>query len=320
MDIHPACRRWFVSLAWLLLAPLVHAEKTVAVFSHANPEYVKNRTKDGKLLRQTYVFMQGRFLGGHVRDPLLEKTPFVDIARKLAPDLAEQEFYPSKSFEAADLLLLVHWGSTAPRMHQNQPRDNFGSRAYVTHGNEPGTAVNSEARDLPGESGSSTGLTDWARDDADNPETQRAIQFEADLFNLEAQTAQDSVSIVNTAATLGIAEELRKEGRKSYQTEYARTLSSMLSEERYFMIVVAYDAAKLRATKKLERQWVAKISVRSPGVNFVTAVDRMSRIGANYFGTTANGIQIKRPAIRTGDVQIGELIVIGDDEAAATGR
>ena len=67
----------------------------------------------------------------------------------------------------------------------------------------------------------------------------------------------------------------------------------MLDEERYFIIVVAYDCAAMLKEKKLTRLWSTKLNIRSPGVNFFIALNRMSTIGGMFYGSTMERLQIE---------------------------
>jgi hypothetical protein len=295
----------------LFAATALHAEKMVVVFASADPAYEASRQKDGKLLRQTYVFVEGRFIGGTVKDPQLEKTPFRRIAAKLAADLREQEYYPSKTVQAADLLLVVHWGATSPRRHEQQLMEMNTSRTVTQVAGNTALAADLEAQRTAEASG--PGGFDLAVYDASDPNKPFEEAVERDLFALEASSAE--VSLADAAATLGISEELRRESLRPNFTEYNRTLRSFLQEERYFIVVTAYDAQKFFRTRKLHRVWVARLSIRSPGVSFHTALERMSRVGGSFFGTNQEKLRMRKAPLRKADVEIGELILISQDDS-----
>ena len=46
---------------------------------------------------------------------------FSRIAEALAPELAQHQYFPAKDFRAADLLLVVHWGTTRPVPEEQTP-------------------------------------------------------------------------------------------------------------------------------------------------------------------------------------------------------
>jgi hypothetical protein len=290
-----------------LLAALTpaRAEKNVAVFSTAIPEYVSKRgMKDGKPIPQSYLFMQGKFLPGFTKDPGLERTSFQQIAAKLAGDLAQQQYYPAKTLKSADLLLVVHWGATSPRRHDNTYVDTAAtqmaaSRYFIPKQGDEGVPENSAG--------------DPATEMLDDRQRDYAEAMDAQLFAMESNAIKDQASLLNTAATLGLSRELNRENKR-YYSEKRATLNSMLEEERYFIVVVAYDAKELFSSKKLRRLWIARLSIRSPGVNFPTGLERMSRVGGNYFGTELDEIKLQQAPLREGKVEIGEFIVITDQK------
>jgi hypothetical protein len=306
-----------VSLVLATFMPALRAENAVAVYSFAKPDYIKKRTVDGKLTPQTYVFMEGRFFGGTIRDPILERTPFTDIAKRLAVELRQQQFFPAKTIPSADLMLVVHWGVTAPRVHQQPARDldsRTTNNVQYADPSSPHEQIGQAKVEEINSSGSSP-ITDWARLDAENPYSAFTENLQNDLSAYALYNLQSEVVLQNIAGTLGIADALRKESQKAFRTEYLRTLQTMLDEERYFIVVVAYDAKTLFLQKKVDRQWIARLSIRSPGVNFTSGVARMSQIGGQFFGKTNENVQLHpvNTKIKEGKVEIGEMIVIASD-------
>jgi hypothetical protein len=84
-----------------------------------------------------------------------------------------------------------------------------------------------------------------------------------------------------------------------------------IREDRYFMIVSAYDfAAAVKREKKL--LWRAKISAPSQGTDLAETLPTLARVGSRYFGRDTN-----RPAYeyvrRTAEVKLGEATVMPDD-------
>ena len=95
----------------------LQADRHVVVIARADPDYARGRyTADGTLIPQSYVFMEGNHYQGVAVDRTLERMPFREIAGQLAPKLAKRQYFPSASAADADLLLIVHWGTTIPRL------------------------------------------------------------------------------------------------------------------------------------------------------------------------------------------------------------
>ena len=68
---------------------------------------------------ESYYFFEGVYFGGYIRDNALKNTPFIDIAKGMAPHLTKQDYWPAQSKETCDLLLVVSWGTTSPHMHRD---------------------------------------------------------------------------------------------------------------------------------------------------------------------------------------------------------
>jgi hypothetical protein len=95
-------------------------------------------------------------------------------------------------------------------------------------------------------------------------------------------------------------------------------MNEELNEERYFIIVMAYDYQLLRKEKKSQVLWITRISVRSPGNNFAEAVPTLAHAGSEVFGRHVDGL-VKIKTRKGGRVDLGELKTLGV-EAAPSGE
>jgi hypothetical protein len=99
-------------LVGLVISP-ARADKHVAIKADANSAYEESRANpNGEKRVEKYVFLQGKFFPGSIKDRSLEQTEMMDVARALAPHLAKQNFLPSKDQSEADIVIAVHWGMT----------------------------------------------------------------------------------------------------------------------------------------------------------------------------------------------------------------
>jgi hypothetical protein len=83
-----------------------------------------------------------------------------------------------------------------------------------------------------------------------------------------------------------------------------------LAEERYFVVLMAYDYQLLKTQKKPRLLWVTRMSMRSLGKNFTEAVPSLTRVAADFFGQGRDDITRVETKLREGQVEIGELRVI----------
>lgn len=72
-------------------------------------------TPRARLREETYVVMPGRRYPGMTADRTMERTTIRHIAATLVPKLARLRYTPGTSAATADLLLVLHWGTTIPR-------------------------------------------------------------------------------------------------------------------------------------------------------------------------------------------------------------
>ncbi|HYC70404.1 MAG TPA: hypothetical protein VEB66_04300 [Opitutaceae bacterium] len=277
------------------------AEKLVVIRSTAQGGYAARRITDGQLKTESYVFMPGHFFAGLTHDRALEKMPFEALARVLAQDLQARKFLPARNAGEADLLLVVHWGVTTKveKDYDLHLRD-FDSLRRVSE--SYADALATEAAAAADGNMMPTVMTMRGELEAQHAHEQ---------LNLLSNQRSGHITHENNAELLGVQAALRKEQGSIMYTERYRTLHAMTQEERYFMIVMAYDMPALLQTGSMRRLWTARLSIRAAGVNFPQAVGRMSQAAADYFGTEQPDVVFQRPGERKATVEIGEITVIG---------
>ncbi len=84
----------------------------VLVDSFAEPSYAEEKDKDGALAPETYHLVQGKFIGGYIADKTLKDVPFIEVAENLALQLETRNYYPARTKDDGDLLIVVNWGVT----------------------------------------------------------------------------------------------------------------------------------------------------------------------------------------------------------------
>lgn len=290
----PWLRRFALRLGMLALAG-VNLEaapiKFIAVSATAVRDYARPLGDDGQPRPQTYVFTEGKFFAGRTVDRSQSRTRFTDVAEALAPQLAKQAYFPTKDAATADLLLMVHWGTTTV---YEDPQKEF-------HAERINEALN-EYRSAAAANGG----------DAD-PGALNAALNERSNGSASAQGA-----IARNAALLGYREVLEREQRKVFSSADEQTMNEELNEERYFVIVMAYDYAFMRREHRPRLLWVTRISVRAAGNNFTEAIPAIAEAGSPVYGHHLPGIQRVDVKRRVGQVEFGELKTLGPVEESET--
>jgi hypothetical protein len=290
------------TLAGLAAMSGARAEKLVVIRSTADDAYLKSRWVDGVRRKETYVFTRGSFIPGESYDRSLERASFESMVRVLATDLQKQDYLPAPSIASADLLLVVHWGATA-RVEQNYDLE---ARSFDTV-RELGEAYAEQKQFEETEATQNNNFLPAAASGLGGIEQ----QIDHEISSLQQNQIAADFGGDSTARLLGFSQALNREQTTLIYSDHYRALYEMTKEERYFILVMAYDFPLLRTKGRLKRHWVVRASIRSAGVNFRQAVDRISVVAGNYFGQRHDEIVFDRKTDRTGRVEIGEVTVLG---------
>ena len=86
----------------------------VSIYSRVSPNYERELESDGNYKREHYAIGYGGRVDGTVWDQTQEKENFPEIAGIIAEELAKQNYHFSPDKNTADLLIVLHWGRTAP--------------------------------------------------------------------------------------------------------------------------------------------------------------------------------------------------------------
>ena len=86
---------------------------------------------------------------------------------------------------------------------------------------------------------------------------------------------------------------------------------TMLRDDRYFIVLMAYDWQKMRLENKFDLVWSTRFSLDAIGTNFRDARYALSRGAANHIVTNLDGDLGKaRIHLGTGDVERGDIEVV----------
>jgi hypothetical protein len=275
-------------LAGLIASARAGSADPVAVSSTSTEDYARQKFGKGEPRPESYLFFQGKFFGGTVRDANLEHAQFLDIAKILAENLVRQKYYPTKDQKNADLLIVVHWGVTSIYENPNKQLDT--ERLYNAQ------------------------TADAAAQEASPSLDHSALNLELAIGDLERGTEENSVAY--NARLLGYRQQLANQTQvidmNSGMTAEELSLREQLSEERYFVILMAYDYRTMKKDQKPKLLWSTRFSIRSPGRTFTKALPEMSKVASSYFGQALDGLKQEAPGAPTGKVELGIPRVVGD--------
>ena len=256
-------------------------EVFTTVYSTAYNGYTRAKLGDGTFKPETYAIGEGKFEGGRMRDPSIDGFPFLKLARLLAPYLARANYLPTPGRDQTDLLIVVHWGTTIP----------YDDGTY-------GNAVD----------GLSTALSNSQNlgDAADSGELTSALMM------IQMENRQRDMADARNAALLGYAPEMNRRGEIHNFTGMDlgyRDLVSDVEEDRYYVILAAYDFRTAWKEKKKKLLWITRVSISVRGNRFDEQLEGMIASAAQYFGRDTPGLM--RGFAPEGKVKIGEPKVIG---------
>lgn len=277
------------SLAFLVVANLsfisssaIAAKKArVFVDSEAAVAYNDKKESDEGAAYETYVFIKGNFYGGDFTDKSLRTASFEEIVGSLAENMKVRNYYPSSSPGEGDLIIVVHYGSTSVQQDLDEIFLLDSTDPYaMQEGDEYAEVYSDDFTDL------------------------------SDLNDLGADNVAVHQNSMNNNR-LGISRALK---RKNINQTEEFDLRVEMKDERYFIILMAYDYNKLRTANEKELLWTTRFSVPAIGTNFVDAYPALARAASPYFGTSLEKYARTSTHFGTGSVDIGTLETVGVEE------
>ena len=288
--------------ATLFIAGTTFAAKKARVFidSEASTTYNEVKENDGGAKYETYVFIKGNFYDGDFADKSLRTASFEEVAATLAENMKQRNYYPSSSPSEGDLMIVVHYGTTSvePDLEELFMLDSTDPYAQGETG--LGGFYSEGSEEEPG-------FSEVYSDD---------FVDLADLSDFGANnTAQHQQTMRNNR--LGISKALN---RKNITSTEEFDLRVEMQDERYFIILMAYDYEKLRSENERELLWTTRFSVPSIGTNFEDAYPALARAASAYYGTSLEKYAKTSTHFGTGTVDIGTLETVGVEEDASANQ
>jgi hypothetical protein len=290
--------RVFLGICALLSGPLsVRAEGSegiTAVASKVSADYVRKRLPDGSFQPEFYSFGKGGKWEGEISDATIDKLQFTDVARVIAEPLAVQRYLPSRDTGKTTLLIMLYWGTTAVpgpmsdsvAVGEFQSAQDFLNRAFNSHNPEPPS------------------VQDAAMD-----------QMSVATVNLNTENRQRDLTDFKNAAMLGydstgvIGTDYGMEVRRTPMRYRRDELISEIEENRYFVVLMAYDFQLLWKQRKHKLLWETRFSIREKDHQFDRDLPAMARYASKYFGQDSHGLV--RKEVPLGHVEIGDVKSLG---------
>jgi hypothetical protein len=278
-------------------APVVDgAEGVTAVSGRASRDYVRTKLPDGSFQPEEYAFGNGGRYDGPFRDSSIEKLSFLDVARVIAVPLKAQNYIPAKDLKTEKLLIMVHWGTTivpdpASLSVGVLALEDAQSTATISSAGGPGAARNA-------------GAAMQAAYAYANMQLSMEIQEreQVDLMNAR-MLGYDSEGLIGTDYGNWV-------GHNGMTASRRDDLIAEIEDNRYFVVLVAYDFQVYWKQKKLKALWETRFSINEPRNNFTKALPVMAQYASIYFGQDSHGLI--RTRIPEGNVKLGEPKSLGE--------
>jgi hypothetical protein len=292
---------FFVALSSARAEDIPLAELTV-VSSTVHNGYEREKLPDGSFKPVRYSFGEGTCDTGSTADGSLDRLNFRQLIRVLSGPLAQQGFHPSRNPNEVDQLIVVHWGRTA------------GWDGGAGYGNAYGTLNRAHAAMTAAFPTNPSKPTPNAPPTTSNGGVPGAAG-DFDLMLLMLRQLDDARAHQNAqnAQLLGYYDTLKRlPSHFGISNPDRKDLIDEIEDDRYYVILAAYDFQVAKKEQKPKVLWVTRLSLLARGANFDESVDRMVRAAAAYFGRPTNGLH--REGMREARAIPGKLEVLDYQE------
>ena len=279
----------------LAFALWTRAAEFEAVSSQASPDYVRSRLPDGSFKPESYVFGKGGYSSGPLNDGTIDKMNFLTVAHIVAGPLAEQRYIPAKDPRATKLLIMVYWGTTNAPEHASDSPEYLAAQRYfeiaaampklpIAGPHSPVVKLSPQAEDVE-----FLGVQLMRAENAmrDNENRRNAMLLG---YNSWWNATND--------APMGTPKELQRQD-----------MIDELEEDRYFVVLMAYDFQALWKDKKHLLLWDTRFSIREHNHQFDRQLAAMTAEASRYFGRNSDGL--KHDPLPEGTVEVGEVRNLG---------
>ncbi len=294
--------------AWLRAQPVATAAAEgavgiTAVSSRASRDYVRARLADGSFQPEEYAFGEGGRLDGSFRDPSIDRLKFLDIARVLSGPLAAQNYRPAKDLNTEKLLIMVYWGTTlvpesfsatAGSLNYQNAQNTYDELSLAATNQNKGAGRNAQMAIEGALRGASQqlGMENLQREQVD---VRNAVLL-----------GYDSEGVIGT-------DQGEWSGHTGVSGNRHDDLLSEIEENRYFVVLLAYDFQVFRKENRHRLLWETRFSVNEPHNDFAKALPVMAQYASRYFGQDSHGLL--RTKVPEGQVRVGEPKSLGEVDA-----
>ncbi len=300
-----------IVLGLFFAATAVFASKDAlitAVFSSVSNGYARVKLPDGSFKREYYVIANGQYSRGAVADPSIDGVKFPAIAGLVAQFLAQQNYFLADKAATADILLRISWGTTIPH-DDGSYRSNLdgvlGAMNQVNRIEDPDINVMDRGAALSEAASLRSAATDALESGI----------LKTQMFNDIRDRANEK-----NARLLGYMREINDRNNPTRFGGAGTAYDDLISDienERYFVIVSAYDFRAATREKKLKLLWATRVSIAAQGSRFNETLPAMLANAARQFGQNSGSLirRYQEGVVRLGDTKFLETVPGADEPA-----
>jgi len=274
-----------------------------AVSARKSVGYVRVQLADGSYLPESYVFGPGGVWRGDMVDDTIDKLKFSDVAHMIAGPLASQNYVPSRNPNTTKLLIMVYWGTSNGQEHASE------SAAYENL-NVTEASIRTAQMSLgpPPTRRSATSVDPRTSPNVQSLQDQETTEMAA----VAAENRRRDEADVLNVNMLGY--ESWWEGTQKYEGTPMRFLRQDLldeiEEDRYFVVLMAYDFQLMQKMKKHRLLWETRFSVRERHHAFNEDLPLMAKYASQFFGQDSRGLVHRE--LPFGRVDVGPVKSLGE--------
>lgn len=289
-----------------------------ALYSSASAGYVRAKMPDGSFKPETYVVGNGGYAGGTQAIEAGDDVSFPAIVRLMAVHLASKNYLPARNAKSADLMLVVTWGRTVGFNDTPERISNDVTFAAMNNLRASNHYVKQvEAQGQLQRTADGIQSTSRSLRDADADALEGMLYQTQMLENFRTKATEQN------ARLLGYAKDIADADNPSLfagnGTNY-RDMVSDVENERYYVIISAYDYKVATEMKKSRVLWTTRISVQARGNRFRDSLATMLANAASRFGENSGRLirQYHQERINLGELKFLETLSDSPATAAST--
>jgi hypothetical protein len=269
-----------------------------AVASRKSNSYIRIQLPDGTFVPETYVFGPGGVWEGEKVDATIDKLTFGDVARMISGPLLRQDYVPGRDPGTTKLLIMVYWGTSHGQEHSSE------SNGYQNL-SKSSEAVDRAQVAVHASSGGKDGARSMQQLHAAQDDMTTSIAAVAAENHARNQADYLNVGMLgydswwdNTQKYVGTPLDFRRDD-----------LLGEIEEDRYFVVLMAYDFQQLLWKKRHRLLWETRFSIRERHHAFDEDLPSMAQFASQFFGQDSHGLVHKE--LPLGHVDIGKVQSLG---------